>query len=138
MAIIGYDGLANFVITNYPKGSRIVEVGIGSHPEVAEILAGDFEVICTDIHDTGPDVAGLKYVKDDIFKPDHKIYRGASLIYSIRPPVDMQDSIAAIASLVGADLIIRPFSSEKSDLKRYFKNFRVVNHKGATFFLYKK
>lgn len=134
MAIIGYDDIADYIRNNYPEGSRIVEVGVGRLPETAELLSKDFDLICTDIHETGP--AGINYVKDDIFKPDLSIYEGARLIYSIRPPVDMQDSMAMIARDVGANLIIRPFSSERTDLGKYFKNFKCVNYRSATFFLY--
>jgi uncharacterized protein len=134
MSIIGYEDIAGFIRANYPRGSLLVEVGVGGHPEVAELLQGDFTVICTDVSEHGPD--GVKYVRDDIFRPNMHIYEGASLIYSIRPPVDMQDSMAAVAKKVGADLIIRPFSSERTDLKRYMKNFRCVNHGAAVFYLY--
>jgi len=134
MSIIGYEDIAGFIKMNYPHGSRIVEVGVGGHPEIAGLLQGDFEVICTDVAGSGPE--GVRYVRDDVFKPDMSVYEGASLIYSIRPPVDMQDAIAAIAKKVGADLLIRPFASEGADLKKYFRSFKCVNYKSAVFFLY--
>jgi len=135
MSILGYEDIASFIKINYPGGSRIVEVGVGGHPEVAGILQGDFEVICTDITEHGPE--GVRYVKDDIFNPLMDIYEGSALIYSIRPPIDMQDPIATIAKKVGADLLIRPFSSERSDLRKHFKNFKCINFKAAVFFFYK-
>ncbi len=134
MSIIGYEDIAGFIKTNYPHGSRLVEVGVGGHPEVARLLQDDFEVICTDVAASGPE--GVRYARDDIFKPDLTIYRNASLIYSIRPPIDMQDSMAAVAKKVGADMLVRPFSSERTDLKRFFRNFRVVNQGSAVFYLY--
>jgi uncharacterized UPF0146 family protein len=134
MSIIGYEDIAGFIISNYPHGSKVVEVGVGQHAEVAALLSGCFEVVCTDVLDAGPE--GLAYIKDDIFKPNMDLYRGASLIYSIRPPVDLQDSIAEVARHVGADLLIRPFSSERTDLKKYFRGFKCVNFKSAVFFLY--
>jgi uncharacterized UPF0146 family protein len=134
MSIIGYADMAEFIRSRYKHGSRIVEVGIGGHPEVADLLKNDFDIVCTDMLANGP--PGLHYVRDDIFGPDMKVYEGASLIYSVRPPIDMQDSMAGIARKVGAELIIRPFSSERTDLRRYFRNFKVVNHGSATFFLY--
>ena len=134
MSIIGYEDIAGYIKARYTPGSRIVEVGVGGHPEVAELLQSDFDVICTDVSETGPE--GVHYVRDDIFKPDTAVYEGAVLVYSIRPPIDMQDCIADIAKRVGADLLIRPFSSERTDLHRYFRNFKVVNHKSAVFFLY--
>ena len=134
MSIIGYEDIAGYIKARYPPGSRIVEVGVGGHPEVAQLLQADFDVTCTDVSAAGP--GGVHYVRDDIFKPDVSVYQGAALVYSIRPPIDMQDCIARIAQAVGADLLIRPFSSERTDLHKYFKNFRVVNHKSAVFFMY--
>jgi uncharacterized UPF0146 family protein len=134
MSIIGSEDIAGFIRSSYPHGSRIVEVGVGGHPEVALLLNDSFQVVCTDISEAGPE--GVTYVKDDIFKPNMDVYGGASLIYSIRPPVDMQDSIASVAKRVGADLLIRPFASERTDLKKFFRNFKCVNRRNAVFFLY--
>lgn len=134
MSIIGYEDIAGYIKMRYPGGSKIVEVGVGGHPEVAELLQEDFDVVCTDVAEAGP--KGVRYVRDDIFKPDLSVYEGASLIYSIRPPIDMQDSIAAVAKRVGAEMLVRPFSSERTDLKKYFRNFRCINHKSAVFFIY--
>ncbi len=134
MSIIGYEDIAGFIKTNYPRGSKVVEVGVGRHPEVAALLSGHFEAVCTDVLEEGPE--GVAYVKDDIFRPNMDLYRGASLIYSIRPPVDMQGSLASVARRVGADLLIRPFASERADLKKYFRNFKCINRGSAVFFLF--
>lgn len=134
MSIIGYEDIAGYIRARYPPGSRIVEVGVGGHPEVASLLRRDFAVVCTDLAETGPE--GVDYVRDDIFDPDISVYAGAALIYSIRPPVDMQDSIAAVAKKVGADLMIRPFAAERADLRKYYRNARVVNQGSAVFITY--
>ncbi len=134
MSIIGYEDIAAYIRERYPAGCKIVEVGVGGHPEVARLLQGDFDVVCTDVSASGP--GGVRYARDDIFKPEVALYVGASLIYSIRPPIDMQDCIAEVAKAVGADLLIRPFSSERTDLKKYYRNFRVINYKSAVFFMY--
>jgi Uncharacterized protein conserved in archaea len=135
MGIIGYDSLAEFIRLNYPAGARIVEVGIGRHPDVALLLKDAFDLICTDV--TDPGIPGIRFVRDDIYRPDVSLYRGAALVYSIRPPPDMQVPIAEIASAAGADLIIRPFSSEHVDLDRHYQHARCVNYKQAYFYLFK-
>jgi uncharacterized protein len=84
MGIIGYDGLAEFIIQKYPAGARIVEVGVGRHPDVALLLKDTFDLVCTDV--TDPGLAGIPFVRDDIYRPDASLYRGAALVYSIRPP----------------------------------------------------
>jgi uncharacterized protein len=48
----------------------------------------------------------------------------------------MQGAIAEVASKAGADLIIRPFSSEHSDLSRFYRRSRCVNYQQASFYLY--
>lgn len=135
MGIIGYDGLARFIISNYPAGARIVEVGMGRHPDVAMLLKDTFDLICTDVADTG--TPGIPFVRDDICRPDISIYKGAALVYSIRPPPDMQVPIARVASAVGADLIIRPFSSEHVDLRAYYRHSQCVNFEQAAFRLFR-
>ncbi len=127
-----YKELAEYIVYNYKN--KVVEVGIGNLPHVAMLLKDNLDVVVTDINEQN--YSGLKFCRDNIFNPEMEIYRDASLIYSIRPPIDMQDAIASVAHEVGADLIIRPFSSEQADLKRYYKEYSVVNYKKARFFLY--
>jgi len=126
--------IADFIASSY-KG-KIVEVGVGRRPEVALLLKSRLEVVVTDIENhTYP---GIRFVRDDIFSPDIKTYQGASLIYSIRPPIDIQPAIAEVASRVGADLLIRPFAQEKTELERYFKESSLISHGRARFYLYRK
>jgi len=112
-----------------------VEVGVGSRPEVALILNDVLDVIVTDVKEQ--EYAGVRFYRDDLFNPDMRIYRNASLIYSIRPPVELQAAMAGIAREAGADLLIRPFGNENADLRRYFKNHKLVNYKTSRFYLYK-
>ncbi len=57
MGIIGYDDLAQFILSNYPAGARLVEVGVGRHPDVALLLKDKFDLVCTDVTDPGmPDL----------------------------------------------------------------------------------
>jgi len=129
-----YKDIAEFIHMNYKN--KVVEIGVGNLPEVALSLKDELEVIVTDIMEHK--YAGIRFCMDDIFTPDPTIYENASLIYSIRPPVDLQDAIAAIAKNVGADLLIRPFGTEKADLRRYFKQYDLINYKKARFYLYRK
>jgi len=128
-----YKDIAEYIINNYKN--KVVEIGVGSLPQVALLLRDKLDVVVTDINDQR--YAGVRFCRDDIFKPDMGIYRNASLIYSIRPPIDLQDAIAATAKEAGADLIIRPFGSEKADLGKYFKEYSLVNYKKARFYLYR-
>jgi uncharacterized UPF0146 family protein len=129
-----YEDIAEYVINHYKN--KVVEVGVGNLPQVALLLKDKLDVIITDVNEQK--YAKVRFCRDDIFNPDLGIYRNASLIYSIRPPIDMQDTIAKIAKEVGSDLIIRPFGNEKADLRKYFNEYSLVNYKKTRFYLYTK
>ena len=104
-----WNDFSEYIIANYKNASRIVEVGVGGFPLVGLILQEhlNMDIIMTDIkpyHDL--------VILDDITNPDLNIYRDASLIYSIRPPEELQQHIKVVAEAVGADLIIKPLSTE--------------------------
>lgn len=131
--MISDDGdLAEYILNNYRN--KVVEIGVGNLPQVALLLKDKLDVAVTDINEQNHN--GVRFYKDDIFNPDFGIYENASLIYSIRPPIDIQDAIAKTAGKVGADLIIRPFGNEKADLRKYYKDYKLVNYKKARFYLY--
>ncbi len=127
------EDIAEYILKNYLN--KVVEVGVGCLPQVSLLLKNKLDVVVTDVLEKK--YYGVKFCRDDIFAPDIGIYRNASLLYSIRPPIDLQDAMAKVAKEVGADLLIRPFGNEKADLGRYFKNYTLVNYKKARFYLYK-
>jgi uncharacterized UPF0146 family protein len=129
-----FEDIAEYIIHNYRN--KVVEVGVGNLPQVALLFQDKLDVVVTDINPQK--FNAVKFCVDDIFKPDIGIYRNASLIYSIRPPIDIQDAIAKTAKEVGSDLIIRPFGNEKADLKKYFKEYSLINYKKARFYLYRE
>jgi uncharacterized UPF0146 family protein len=160
-----YEDIAEYIIKNYRN--KVVEVGVGNLPQVALLLKDKLDVVVTDVNeqihdglmnpskkDEYPGVhqslmnpskkdeypwvhQRVKFYRDDIFAPDMAIYNNASLIYSIRPPIDLQEAMAKVAREVGADMLIRPFGIEKADLSRHFKNYAMVNYKKARFYLYR-
>lgn len=85
-----------------PAGERAVEVGVGTHPEVATALAAaGVEVVVTDIVDrTVP--ASVSFVRDDVTDPDSAVYRGADLVYAIHCPPELHGSLVGVADRVGA------------------------------------
>jgi len=128
------EDIAEYIINHYKN--KVVEVGVGNLPQVALLLKEELDVVTTDVNEQK--YAGVRFCRDDIFTPDMGIYHNASLIYSIRPPIDMQDAIAKIAKEVGSDLILRPFGNEKADLRKYFNEYSLVNYKKTRFYLYTK
>lgn len=125
--------IAEYILRNYKN--KVVEVGVGSLPHVALLLKDMMDVVVTDVNEQKYD--GIRFFRDNIFEPNMEIYKDASLIYSIRPPIDLQDAIAKVAIDVGADMLIRPFGNEKAELSKYFKNCSLVNYKKARFYLYR-
>ena len=89
---------------------RVVEVGIGSAPEAARVItAAGGIVTATDIR---PAADGIRVIRDDIFSPDESLYRGADLLYAIRPGVEMVPPLVALARRVNADLLVYHLGNE--------------------------
>lgn len=125
-------------ILKYYRG-LVVEVGVGLNSVVAEELqrSSEIKIVTTDIIEDEKLLCAVNYVRDDISNPHLEIYQGASLIYSIRPPEEIQIAIARVASVVGADMILKPLGCEIVDISKYFKVSEVVNYLDAAFVLYR-
>lgn len=118
--------IAEFIMKNYGKASKIVEVGVGKQRTVLDCLKKKLkgEVIGVDIEHH----PGLE--RDDIRSPNMELYRGADLIYSIRPPPELYGTLQAVAERVNADLIIRPLSTDAPP-----KGMELVNYRGEFFYI---
>ena len=117
-----WEDFAQYIINNYVDADKIVEVGVGKFHKVSSILQENLKatIVLTDIKPSSS-----KIVQDDICNPDLKIYKGSSLIYSIRPQPELQPYIIDVAENVGADLLIKPFSTEfVSSNKMKLSNYR--------------
>jgi uncharacterized UPF0146 family protein len=127
----GSADLAEYIAKNY-RG-RVAEVGAGYLLDVAiELKARGLEVVTTDREER--DFGGMKIHKDDIFSPKIKLYQGACLIYSIRPPLELQLAMGTLAQQIGADLLIRPLQDEVAELPGFSR--RLVNAGEAIFYLF--
>ena len=119
--------LTDFIKTNYSK--MIVEVGCGRFSAVAVALRPFFKVTATDLLDIDAVDCRLApvYVKDDVTSPVLRVYKGASLIFSSRPPLEIQSNILALSERIGADALIKPFGSEIiEDVRLTLRSFRGV------------
>ena len=124
-----WTSFTDYIGRNYGHAHNIVEVGVGTFSEVAQDLQNlNFNIIMTDIIPS-PDI-----IQDDICHPDLKIYKGAELIYSIRPPEELHPCLVRVAGEVGADLIIKPLSTDSINSKEKFK---LINYKKAVFYVTK-
>jgi len=127
----GADDLAQFIARNY--SGRVVEVGAGYSLEVAlGLQAWGLDVVLTDKEERI--LAGLRVEKDDIFSPCQELYRGASLLYSIRPPLELQLAMGLLALELRADALVRPLMDEVAELPGFAR--RLVNSGEARFYLF--
>ncbi len=128
--IRGGADLARFILARY--SGKVVEVGVGSVPEVALLLAPHMEVLATD--KTARTFGDIAVVDDDVFSPNPDLYRDASLLYSIRPPLEMQIAMGELAQKVGADVIVRPLADEVAQILGFSRT--LVNEGEARFYLF--
>lgn len=127
----GGEDLADYIAEHY--SGRLVEVGVGFYSQVALLLAArGMDVILTDREERM--LGKLVVEKDDIFSPRVERYREASLIYSIRPPLEMQLAMGVVAAEVGADVLVRPLMDEVAWLPGFSR--RLVNWGEARFYLF--
>lgn len=122
-----WEDFAQYIINNYANADKIVEVGVGKFHKVALTLKENLNssMVMTDIKPISK-----KVIQDDIVNPDLKIYTGSSLIYSIRPQPELQPYIIKLGEKIGADIIIKPFSTEFINSNK----MKLVNYKKATFY----
>jgi len=127
--------IAEYIAGNYPFAKKIVEVGVGKVPDVAievQRLLPKCEVIVTDVTKP-PELSGrVKFVRDDITEPNLIIYECAALIYSVRPPPELQPYLLQVARKAGADLLIKPLASESM----YLKGGNLINYQGVAFYVF--
>ena len=127
------EDLAGYIARNYRE--KVVEVGVGHYCQVAGLLAAQgLQVILTDREERL--VAGMKVEKDDIFSPRLWLYRGASLIYALRPPVEIQLAIGEVAAEIGADVLVRPLMDEVAQLPGFSRT--LVNRGEARFYIFRR
>ena len=128
----GAEDLAEFIGQNY--SGRIVEVGAGHVPAVAlRLSALGLKVVLTDREERL--LGDMQVEKDDIFAPRMELYRRASLLYSIRPPLELQIAMGEVAARVGADILVRPLQDEVAELPGFAR--RLVNAGEARFYLFR-
>jgi len=130
-----FRAIANYIAENYPTAGKIVEVGVGRMPDVAielERLLPACEKIVTDVAEP-PALSGqVKFLRDDITRPNLHVYEGAALIYAVRPPPELQPYLLKVAQGVGADLLIKPLAGESMALR----GGKLINYQGTAFYVF--
>ena len=115
------------------KKTKIVEIGVGKFQTISKNLSKNenIELIMTDIDPANEDI-----VKDDVFNPDMSIYEDADILFSIRPPGELQEAIMKIRDEVNTTLIIKPLFNEDLNIKT--QKMKLKNYNRASFYIYEK
>jgi uncharacterized protein len=95
--------IGRYIAKNY---ERAIEIGIGRNTDAAKILNKAGVLLrSTDIKDL-PVPLWLTFTIDDVFSPDISLYRGADVIYAIRPAIEMIPPLIALARKIDGDLVV--------------------------------
>ena len=111
------------------KNVKIAEVGVGKFDRIAESLSKEdnITIIKTDISPANDSI-----IKDDITNPNIELYEDVDIIYSIRPPSELQPHLVNLALKIGSQLIIKPLTNE--DLNTGRVKMKLKNFKKASFY----
>jgi len=141
LTLLDAEDIVDFITSNYSNAKKIVEIGVGSLPSIAIPLKKRLPsttVIVIDmdrtrIREIEQEHPELVAIKDDVFRPEYAIYRGASLIYSIRPPPELIPAISDLSKAMNTDVLIRPLSSEEAGFN-FSPKWKFVRHNKATLY----
>ena len=126
-----WEDLGNYILNLKDKRPlRIVEVGVGKFNETYGYLNSfdDVEIIKVDVDPVDDSV-----VYDDITKPNLDLYKDVDIIYSIRPPSELQPHLIDLKEKTNSTLIIRPLFNE--DLNTGKSKMKLKNYKKASFYI---
>lgn len=110
--------------------TKIAEIGVGKFHKVYEYLdnSENIEIIKIDINPTDENV-----IKDDITNPNKELYKDIDIIYSIRPPSELQPYLIKLKEINNAKLIIKPLFNEDLNIKN--TPSKLKNYKKASFYI---
>lgn len=130
-----WENFSEYIINNYQYSKKIIEVGVGKITEPSDILKKHLPnttINLVDIYPCNSDV-----IKDDITNPTDKIYEDADLIYSIRPPEELQPDILKLSDKYNSDVIIKPLFTEEINFN-FQQRLKLVNYKRMAFYIMKR
>ena len=111
---------------------KIAEIAVGKFDQVAQRLSKEenITIIKTDINPNDSSI-----IKDDVTNPNVDLYKDVDIIYSIRPPSELQPYIVKLAQEIDSQLIIKPLTNE--DLNTPKVKMKLKNFKKASFYILK-
>lgn len=126
-----WQSFAEYILSKCEKNpTKICEIGVGKFTQVFDYLnkQDNVEIIKTDISPNDSSV-----IKDDVTKPDLKLYKNLNIIYSIRPPSELQPHIIDLALKTNTKLIIKPLFNEDINSKNI--KLTLKNYNKASFYI---
>lgn len=110
---------------------KVVEIGVGKFHGISNFLKekDNVTVLMTDINPNTGEV-----IKDDVFNPNLKLYKNTDIIFSIRPPSEIQEAIMNLRDRLDCTLIIKPLFNEDLNIKN--KKMKLKNYGRASFYIY--
>ncbi len=123
--------LGDYILkSNEKRPLRIAEIGVGKFDETYSYLNSfeDIEIIKVDINPADETV-----IYDDITKPNLDLYNNIDIIYSIRPPSELQPYLINLKEQTNSTLIIKPLFNE--DLNIGKSKMKLKNYKKASFYI---
>lgn len=125
-----WDDFAEYILGEAESGNaKIAEIAVGRFDRIANYLASkdNIDLIKTDI-----DPKDETVIKDDITNPNMELYKDRDIIYSIRPPSELQPYLVRLAVEIDSQLIIKPLTNE--DLNTGRVKMKLKNFKRASFY----
>ena len=125
-----WDDFAEYILNEAGNNNvRIAEIAVGRFDRIANYLNSkdNITLIKTDITPKDETV-----IKDDITNPNLNLYTDIDIIYSIRPPSELQPYLVELACKTDSQLIIKPLTNE--DLNTGKVKMKLKNFKKASFY----
>ena len=109
-----WDDFGEYILNYKPKKSNIAELAIGHFYDVSSYLESfeNINLIKTDINPSREDI-----IKDDLTNPNYKLYKDIDLLYSIRPPNELQPYILDLAKKLNFIYTIQKY---KKNIKQIY------------------
>lgn len=128
-----WNDFAEYILSDVGQNKvKIAEIGIGRFDEIAQKLSEceNIDLIKTDILPKDSTV-----IKDDITNPNLDLYYDVDIIYSVRPPSELQPYLVKLAQKINSQLIIKPLTNE--DLNTGNVKMKLKNFGKASFYILK-
>ena len=125
-----WDDFAEYILSEVGESEvKVAEIAVGKFDKIAEYLASkdNISLIKTDISPKDETV-----IKDDVTNPNLDLYKDMDILYSIRPPSELQPHIVNLALEIDSQLIIKPLTNE--DLNTGKVKMKLKNFKKASFY----